>query len=93
MQNLFPSVWVEKANQKLKAGICDGCVEQCLTLQAEPQRRAYAEAAEKGEIFVGVAEGLQNRELYGEFVVAQVKVRLRLSFPPNSQIEDLSSLG
>lgn len=48
---------------------------QCLTLQPEPQRRAYEEAAKKGELFVGVSDEIQNRELYTELIVAQVKVR------------------
>ena len=50
-------------------------VMECLTLQAEPQRLAYIEAAGRNELFVGIAEGITNRELYTELIVAQVKVR------------------
>lgn len=44
-------------------------------------------AAEKGEIFVGVAEGITNRELYQEFIVAQVKVSFSPMCPRFPNIE------
>jgi len=56
---------------------------QCLTLQAEPQRRAYLAAAQKGELFVGVSDGIKNRDLYTELIVAQVKVSLYFNDLPS----------
>ncbi|CDZ98369.1 Histone acetyltransferase SAGA, TRRAP/TRA1 component, PI-3 kinase superfamily [Phaffia rhodozyma] len=64
-------------------------VMECLTLQAEPQRRAYLASAEKGEIFVGVAEGITNRELYQEFIVAQVKTMSFLAYVLRTATEDI----
>lgn len=50
---------------------------QCLQLQAEPQRRAHAQANARGELWVGVAEGIRDKDVYLEFVNAQVKVSPR----------------
>ena len=49
-------------------------VLESIKIQPEPQRVAYLEAKEKGEVFVGVADGINNRELYTELIKAQVKV-------------------
>ena len=49
-------------------------VMESIKIQPEPQRLAHAEAKEKGEIFVGVATGINNRDMYAELVKAQVKV-------------------
>jgi transformation/transcription domain-associated protein len=49
-------------------------VMESINIQPEPQRVAYLEAKEKGEIFVGVASGIVNRDMYAELIKAQVKV-------------------
>lgn len=49
-------------------------VMESIKIQPEPQRLAYVEAKEKGEIFVGVSSGIHNREMYAELIKAQVKV-------------------
>ncbi|PWN50372.1 hypothetical protein IE53DRAFT_368968 [Violaceomyces palustris] len=55
-------------------------VEQCLSLQARPQREAHEAAKARGEIFVGVAPGIKNRALYTDMVVAQVKTMSFLAY-------------
>lgn len=54
--------------------------EQCLTLQALPQQKAHEEARQRGQIFVGVAPGIQNRALFGEMVTTQVKTMSFLAY-------------
>lgn len=49
-------------------------VMESIKIQPEPQRVAYLEAKERGEMFVGVAAGITNRDLYTELIKAQVKV-------------------
>lgn len=49
-------------------------VMESIRIQPEPQRKAHEDAKEKGEIFVGVAAGIHNREMYTELIKAQVKV-------------------
>ena len=49
-------------------------VMDSIKIQPEPQRKAHEEAKERGEVFVGVAAGIQNREMYTELIKAQVKV-------------------
>jgi transformation/transcription domain-associated protein len=58
-------------------------VMESIRIQPEPQRKAHEEAKERGEIFVGVAAGIHNREMYTELIKAQVKVSrsLQISFP------------
>ena len=51
-------------------------VMDSIKIQPEPQRKAHEEAKERGEVFVGVAAGIQNREMYTELIKAQVKVSL-----------------
>lgn len=51
-------------------------VMESIKIQPEPQRIAHAEAKERGETFVGVAQGITNREMYAELIKAQVKVSL-----------------
>ena len=58
-------------------------VMESIKIQPEPQRLAHAEAAEKGEIFVGVANGINNREVYAEIIKAQVKVSCLLRAGPS----------
>lgn len=50
-------------------------VQQCLLLEAAPQAEAHAQAAAKGELFVGVAPSIafKNRSVFTDMVVAQVK--------------------
>ena len=55
-------------------------VMESIKIQPEPQRVAHLEAKEKGEIFVGVATGINNREMYAELIKAQVKVRRKCRF-------------
>ena len=49
-------------------------VMESINIQPEPQRLAHLEAKERGEIFVGVASGIINRDMYTELIRAQVKV-------------------
>ncbi|WVQ95626.1 hypothetical protein IAU59_002724 [Kwoniella sp. CBS 9459] len=51
-----------------------------IKIQPEPQRLAHLEAKEKGEIFVGVASGIGNREMYAELIKAQVKTMAFLAY-------------
>ena len=51
-------------------------VIESIKIQPEPQRIAYMEAKERGELYVGVAQGIYNREMYAELIKAQVKVCL-----------------
>ncbi len=55
-------------------------IESCLSLQAKPQREAHEAAKAKEEIFVGVAEGIKNRSLYTDMIVAQVKTMSFLAY-------------
>jgi transformation/transcription domain-associated protein len=54
-------------------------VMESIKIQPEPQRVAHLE--ERGEIFVGIASGITNREVYTDLIKAQVKVR-----PPGSKL-------
>jgi transformation/transcription domain-associated protein len=49
-------------------------VMESIRIQPEPQRKSHEDAKERGEIFVGVASGIHNREMYTELIKAQVKV-------------------
>jgi transformation/transcription domain-associated protein len=49
-------------------------VMDSIRIQPEPQRVAYEEAKARNEIFVGVADGIVNREIYTELIKSQVKV-------------------
>jgi transformation/transcription domain-associated protein len=51
-------------------------VMESIRIQPEPQRKAHEDAKERGEVFVGVANGIHNREMYTELIKAQVKVGL-----------------
>ncbi|WVQ85959.1 hypothetical protein IAT38_008127 [Cryptococcus sp. DSM 104549] len=51
-----------------------------IKIQPEPQRIAHQEAKEKGDIFVGVAPGIGNREMFAELVKAQVKTMAFLAY-------------
>ncbi|WWC98567.1 hypothetical protein V866_005459 [Kwoniella sp. B9012] len=51
-----------------------------IKIQPEPQRLAHLEAKEKGEIFVGIASGIGNREMYAELIKAQVKTMAFLAY-------------
>lgn len=46
----------------------------------EPQRIAFEEYAAKGELFVGIAPRIQNRELFTEFYKAQTKTIAFLAY-------------
>ena len=54
--------------------------EHCLMLQALPQQQAHEAARARGEIFVGVAPGIQNRALFNDMVTAQVKTMSFLAY-------------
>lgn len=45
-----------------------------LALQAGPQAEGHAAAAARGEILTGPAPGIRNKNLFGEFIICQVKV-------------------
>nr|XP_018259603.1 transformation/transcription domain-associated protein [Kwoniella dejecticola CBS 10117]OBR81761.1 transformation/transcription domain-associated protein [Kwoniella dejecticola CBS 10117] len=51
-----------------------------IKIQPEPQRLAHEEAQKKGEIFVGIADGIMNREMYAELIKAQVKTMAFLAY-------------
>ncbi|ORY26601.1 putative histone acetyltransferase [Naematelia encephala] len=55
-------------------------VMESIKLQPEPQRQAYLEAKERGEVFCGVAPGITNREMYTELIKAQVKTMAFLAY-------------
>jgi transformation/transcription domain-associated protein len=48
-----------------------------LSLQARPQAEASNAAAARGEVFVGVSPEIKNRNVYNDFIVAQIKVTKR----------------
>jgi hypothetical protein len=51
-----------------------------LSLQARPQAEASNAAAARGEVFVGVSPEIKNRNVYNDFIVAQIKVTKRHRF-------------
>lgn len=55
-------------------------VMESIKIQPEPQRIAHNEAKERGEIFVGVAPGINNREVYAELIKTQVKTMAFLAY-------------
>lgn len=55
-------------------------VMESIKIQPEPQRVAHAEAKERGEIFVGVAPGITNRDMYTELIKTQVKTMAFLAY-------------
>lgn len=55
-------------------------VMDMIQIQPEPQRIAYEEAKAKGETFIGIANGISNREMFAELVKAQVKVSYHLTW-------------
>ncbi|KAI8983535.1 hypothetical protein BDB01DRAFT_850672 [Pilobolus umbonatus] len=71
---------------------------QTLRLQAMPQVEAAMAAEGRGEIFIGVSPAIKQRQLYNEFIVAQVKTMSFLAYilrsytpllkPYQSQIPD-----
>ena len=63
-------------------------VIESIKIQPEPQKWAHANAAEKGELFVGVADGVnegpRSRDMYAELIKAQVKVSHGICLKPCS---------
>ncbi|KAG8529873.1 uncharacterized protein KY384_005354 [Bacidia gigantensis] len=55
-------------------------IKKVLSLQAAPQARAHAEAAERKEVFIGVSKDIKNRHAFGEFLTAQVKMMSFLAY-------------
>ncbi|KAL1410016.1 transcription-associated protein 1 [Vanrija albida] len=55
-------------------------VMESIKIQPEPQRVAHQEAKERGDIFVGVASGITNREMYTELIKTQVKTMAFLAY-------------
>lgn len=55
-------------------------VMESIKIQPEPQRVAHLEAKERGEIFVGVAPSITNREMYTELIKTQVKTMAFLAY-------------
>jgi transformation/transcription domain-associated protein len=55
-------------------------IKSVLLLQAKPQEKAHAEAAEQGKIFTGVSKDIKNRAAFGEFITAQVKTMSFLAY-------------
>ncbi|KAF9581361.1 hypothetical protein BGW38_001654, partial [Lunasporangiospora selenospora] len=51
-----------------------------LGLQASQQAEAQKQASARGEIFVGVSPAIRNRQVYTEFIVAQVKTMSFLAY-------------
>ncbi|BEJ12109.1 hypothetical protein CspHIS471_0205690 [Cutaneotrichosporon sp. HIS471] len=55
-------------------------VMESIKIQPEPQRLAHLEAKERGEIFVGVAPSITNREMYTELIKTEVKTMAFLAY-------------
>ena len=55
-------------------------IKKVLTLQAGPQERAHAEAAARGENFIGVSKEIKNRYAFGELLTSQVKMMSFLAY-------------
>lgn len=55
-------------------------ITEMLALQASPQAEAHAHEASSGKDFCGVAKGIKNRSLFGEFIIAQVKTMSFLAY-------------
>lgn len=55
-------------------------IKSVLLLQAKPQEKAHAEAAEQVKIFTGVSKDIKNRAAFGEFITAQVKTMSFLAY-------------
>ena len=55
-------------------------IKKVLMLQAGPQERAHAEAAARGEVFIGVSKEIKNRNAFGELLTSQVKMMSFLAY-------------
>ena len=55
-------------------------IKKVLNLQAGPQERAHADAAARGEAFIGVSREIKNRHAFGELLTAQVKMMSFLAY-------------
>lgn len=55
-------------------------IQDMLRLQAGPQEEAHKHARDKNEVFTGVSSNIKNRVAFGEFITAQVKVRIKRYF-------------
>ncbi|KAK4989515.1 hypothetical protein LTR28_001582, partial [Elasticomyces elasticus] len=55
-------------------------IQVVLALQAQPQREARRNAAERGETHYGVAKDIRNRAAFGELITAQVKTMSFLAY-------------
>ncbi|KAI9139518.1 hypothetical protein BKA69DRAFT_1040037 [Paraphysoderma sedebokerense] len=62
-------------------------VVKCLSTQPAAQREAHGVAEAKGDLFVGVASGIQNRAAYTELVVCQVKTLSFLAYMVRGGVE------
>jgi transformation/transcription domain-associated protein len=51
---------------------------EMLTLQAKPQIKAQADAERKGQRFSGISPDIKNKQLFCDFIGAQVKVDLSM---------------
>ena len=65
-------------------------IKKVLTLQASPQERAHAEAAERNETFTGVCKDIKNRSAFGELITAQVKMMSFLAYLLRVYVQQLS---
>ncbi|PWN24918.1 hypothetical protein BDZ90DRAFT_281903 [Jaminaea rosea] len=69
--------------------------DNCLLVQAQPQREAHEAAKQRGDIFVGVAPGIRNRAAYSEMIQAQIKTMSFLAYVIKSglpAIKDYASI-
>ena len=55
-------------------------IKAILMLQAKPQERAHAEAAEKKEFFTGVSKDIKHRAAFGDLITFQVKTMSFLAY-------------
>ena len=55
-------------------------IQTVLMLQAKPQKKAHAEAKERGEVFIGISKEIKNPEAFGHFISIQVKFLALLEF-------------
>lgn len=55
-------------------------IKNVLSVQAQIQQQAHADAKDKGKIHTGVASGIKNRAAFGEMITAQVKTMSFLAY-------------
>lgn len=67
-------------------------IKRVLLIEASAQKQAHAEAAAKGRIHTGVAQGIkaEQRAAYGDFITAQVKTMSFLAYLLRQYVQQLN---